>query len=88
MRSTRVFTKHLEEVEWYIGSECKRHRGKGTSEISQSQFIESIVNRFDVSKSSPLPASHSLDLRPASEEETVVDAPFRDVVGSPMWTAN
>ena len=82
----RFPTKHLGEVEWYImGSEYKRGRENGTLEISQTQFIRSVLNRFDVSKSSAIPATRFLDLSHVSDEETVVDVPFREIVGSLMW---
>ena len=71
-----------------MGSEYKRDREKGTLEISQTQFIQSVLNRFGVSKSSPIPATPSLDLRHVSEEETVVVVPFHEVVGNLMWIAN
>ena len=80
----RFPTKHLGEVEWYMGSEYKRDRERGTLKISQTQLIQSVLNRFGVSKSSPIPATPSLDLRHVSEEETVVDVPFREIVGSLM----
>ena len=57
-------------------------------EISQNQFIQSVLNRFGVSRCSPIPATPSLDLRHVSEQETVVDVPFREIVGSLMWIAN
>ena len=58
----RFPTKHLGEVTWYMGSEYKRHREKGTLKISQAQFIRSVVERFGVNKTSPIPDSPSLDL--------------------------
>ena len=70
-----------------MGSEYERDRDKGTLEISQTQFIQSVLNRFGVSKSSLIPATPSLDLRNVSEE-TVVGVPFREIVGSLMWVAN
>ena len=75
------------EVEQYLGSEYKRDREKVTLEISQIQVIRSVLNRFYVSKSSPVPAAPSLDPRPLSEE-TVEDVPFCEIVGSLMWIAN
>ena len=84
----RFPTKHLGKVAWYMGSECKRDRGKGSLEISQTQFIQRVLNRFRVSKSSPIPATPSLDLTHVSEKETVVDVRFREIVGSLMWIAN
>ena len=57
-------------------------------EISQTQFIQSVLNRFGVSKSTPISATPSLDLRHVSEEETVMDVSFHEIVGSLMWIAN
>ncbi|CAM9619321.1 unnamed protein product, partial [Sphacelaria rigidula] len=71
-----------------MGSEYKRGRGKGTWYVFQTQPIKSVLNRFDVSKTSPFPATPALDVRHASEGETVADVPFLDIVGSLMWIAN
>ena len=61
--NTRFPTKYLGEVTWYMGSEYRRDREKGTLEISQTQFIRNVVDRFGITKTSPIPASPSLDLR-------------------------
>ena len=84
----RFPTKHLGEVTWYMGSEYKRNREKGTLEISQTQFIRNVVERFGITKTSPIPASPSLDLRHVSDEDPAVDARHREMVGSLMWIAN
>ena len=84
----RFPTKHLGEVMWYMGSEYRRDREKGTLEISQTQFIRNVVERFGVTKTSPIPASPSLDLRYVSDEEPAMDVNFREIVGSLMWIAN
>ena len=81
-------TKHLGEGTWYVGSEYRRDREKGTLEMSQTQFIRNVVDRFGITKTSPIPASPSLDLRYVSDEEHVVDANFREIVGSLMWITN
>ena len=44
----RFLAEHVGEVEWYVGSEYIRDREKGTLEITQSQFIKSVLKRFDV----------------------------------------
>ena len=64
-----------------MGSEYRRDREKGALEISQIQFIRNVVDRFGITKTSPIPASPSLDLRYVSDEEPVVDAKFREIVG-------
>ena len=63
----RFPTKHLGEVTCYMGSEYKRDREKGTLEILQTQFIRNVVDRFGITKTSPIPASPSLDLRYVSD---------------------
>lgn len=45
-------------------------------------------NRFEVPKTSPIPATPVLDLRHASEVENVVDVSLPEIVGSFLWTAN
>ena len=52
---------------WYMGSENKRDREKGTPGISQIQFIGNAVERFGVTKTSPIPASPSFYLRHVSD---------------------
>ena len=84
----RLPTKHLGEVKWYMGSEYKMGRAKGTLEISQTQFIRSVLNRFDFSKSSSIASTPYLNPRHVGDEETVMDVPFREIVGSLVWIAN
>ena len=71
-----------------MGSEYRRDREKETLEISQTQFIRNVVDRFGITNTSPIPASPSLDLRYVSDEEPVMDANFREIVGSLMCIAN
>ena len=84
----RFPTKHLGEVTWYMGSKYKRDREKRTLEISQTQFIRNVVERFGIIKTGPIPASLSLDLRHVSDADPAVDASSREMVGSLMWIAN
>ena len=52
----RFPTKHLVEVTWYIASEYKRDREKGTLEILQTQLIRNIVpNILKSRKPAPSP---------------------------------
>ena len=84
----RFPTNHIGEVAWYMGSEYSRDCEKGTLEISQTQFIRNDVIRFGITKTSHIPASPSLGLRHASDEDPEVDASYREMVGSLMWIAN
>ena len=59
----------------------KRDREKGTLESPRTQFIKNLLNRYDVSKTSSTPTTPCTDVRHTSEEETVVDVLFREIVG-------
>lgn len=65
-----------------MGSEYKGDGEKSALGVSQTQFSRSVINRFDFSKTSSIPDTPSVDLRHASEEETVVDTSFHEIVGS------
>lgn len=85
--SKRFPTKHLGEVTCYMGSKYKRDREKGTLKgtlaIVQTQIVQTVVERFVITKTIPIPESPSLDLRHMSDEETTVaNANFRAIVGS------
>ena len=84
----RFPTKHLGEVTWYMSSEYKRDREKGNLEIIPTQIIRNVVERFGITKTSPILASPSLDLGHVSDEDPAVDASYREMVGSLMWIAN
>lgn len=47
-----------------------------------------MLERFNVSRKSNIPASPSVDLRNLNKQEDATDMPFREVVGSLMWIAN
>ena len=61
----RFSTKHLGEVTWYMGSEYKRDREKGTPEISQTQLFEMLSN---ASESQNQPHPHFSVIRPQGRE--------------------
>ena len=74
-------------VTWYMRSEYKKDREKGTLDISQTQSNRNVVDRFGITKTSPIPGSPSLELRYVNDEEPVVDANVRENLGSLMWIA-
>ena len=63
-----------------MGSEYRRDREKRTLEISQTQFIRNVVDRFGITTTSTIPASPSLGLRYVNHEKPAVDAIFREIV--------
>ena len=78
----------LGEVKFFLGCAFIRDREAGTIEISQESYIRSVLERFNICRTSPIPASLANDNRSLMEDEGAGDVPFREVVGSLMWIAN
>ena len=81
-------TKDLGEVKFFLGCEFIRDRVAGTIEISQESYIRSVLERFNICRTSSTPASLANDNRSLKEDEGAGDVPFREVVGSLMWIAS
>ena len=71
-----------------MGSEFGRDRLVGTIEISQTSCIRSVLEKYNVTRKSPIPASPRVDVRAVNEQGEAGDVPFREVVDSLMWIAN
>lgn len=54
----------------------------------QTQFIQNTIERFGITKPSPIAASRSLDLRHVNDVENVMDAKIRELMGSLMELSN
>ncbi|CAB1098486.1 unnamed protein product [Ectocarpus sp. CCAP 1310/34] len=81
-------TKNLGEVRLFLGCAFVRDREAGTIEMSQESYIRSVLERFNVCRTSSIPASLANDYRSVMEDEGAGGVPFREVVGSLMWIAN
>ena len=91
LRAT-VYTKqnfppeNLRELKWYLGCDVERDWQQGSVTIKQPAIIIDILTtRFNVTAQSDTPASTVADLGPTAADDTVVDCPFRQVVGGVMW---
>ena len=83
--NTKFPTNNLGELTWYAGCAFKRNWELGTMEITQKDFVESMLNRFGVNSSSDIPATPGVELSPREEGEPKGDWPYREAVGSLMW---
>ncbi|CAB1112078.1 unnamed protein product [Ectocarpus sp. CCAP 1310/34] len=81
-------TKNLGEIRFFLGCAFVRDREAGTIEMSQESYIRSVLERFNVCRTSSIPASLTNDYKSVMEDEGARDVPFREVVGSLMWIAN
>ena len=80
--------KNLGEVKFFLGCEFIRDREAGTIEISQETYIRSVLERFNICRTSSIPAFVANDNRSLKEDEGAGDVPFREVVGILMWIAS
>ncbi|CAB1098233.1 unnamed protein product [Ectocarpus sp. CCAP 1310/34] len=81
-------TKNLGEVKFFLGCAFSRDREAGTIEISQESYVRSVLERFNIYRTSSISASPAKAYRSVMEDEEAGDVPFREVVGSLMWIAN
>ena len=56
-------TKNLGEVIFFLGCVFRRDREAGTIEISQENYIRSVLERFRICRTSSIPASPANDYR-------------------------
>ena len=81
-------TNNLGKLRYYTGCSFKRDKQRGTLTISQAACVNKLLERFNITTTSPIPASPSNYLRPREETEAETEEPFREAVGSLMWVAN
>ena len=81
-------TKNLGEVKFFLGCGFIRDREAGTIEISQERYIRIVLERFNICRTSSIPASLANDNRSLKEDEGAGNVPLRGVVGSLMWIAS
>lgn len=81
-------TNHPGNLTWYMDIEYKRDRENRFTELSQTRYIESVLERSDIGHSSSLPASTSMNLRSAAADKGVKDVPFREMLRYLVWIAN
>ena len=71
-----------------MGCAFRRDREAGAIEISQKSYIRSVLERFNICRTSSIPASPANNYRSVKEDVEAGDLPFREVVGGLMWIAN
>ena len=88
--SARFNAKNLGEISKILGVRVTRDRSKRTIELDQEQYLEKVLTKFGFPKAVhhdiPTPMDGYNDLRPATSNDTRVDATwYREVVGSLMY---
>jgi hypothetical protein len=90
-----LFNMTDEDPSWVLGLELIRDREAGTIALSQRQYIETLLGRFDMLEFKPaeLPMTggtyHSRAECPQTKQDIqdMYDVPYRSLVGGLMWAA-
>ena len=80
-------TENLGELKWYLECAVERDWQQGSVTIKQPATIDTFTKRFNVTVQSDTPTLTVADLGPTTADDTMVDCPFRQVVGGVMWLA-
>ena len=79
---------------YYMGCHITRNRKARELKFDQHLYVESMVKRFDVKKTTKIPAASGVptlskedEPRNPEEKEEMRKFPYREAVGALMWTA-
>ena len=78
-------TNDLGELSFFTGCTITQYTEKGLTSISQKTFIETLARRFDVTTTSPYPASPCANLGTRVEGGSGGTWPYKEAVGGLMW---
>ena len=73
------------DLSWYLGCAFERDKAKGVVKMTQTAFVDSLVERFDIKYESQIPASIEFDLGPKRSDEKDGDWPYKQAVGGLLW---
>ena len=78
-------TNDLGELSFFTGCTITQDTEKSLTSISQKTFSETLARRFDVTTTSPYPASPCANLVAKIEGESGGTWPYKEAVGGLMW---
>ena len=73
------------ELSWYLGCASERDKMKDVMKMTQTEFVDSLVDRFDIQYATHTPASVEFDLGPKMTHEKVGGRPYKHAVGGLLW---
>ena len=86
--------KDMGDAGYYMGCHITRNRKARELKFDQHLYVESMVKRFDVKKTTQIPAASGMptlseadEPRNPEEKEDMRKFPYREAVGALMWTA-
>lgn len=79
---------NLSPLEWYTRCAFEHDGACDNVQFLQTWFIDSMVNRFNISSTRLIPADPSTDLRSRTQGEGQSDPIYYQAVGCVIWVAN
>ena len=73
------------DLSWYLGCAFKRGKIEGVVKMTQTVFVDSLVDRFDIQYETQTPASVEFDLGSKRIHNKEGDWPHKQAVGGLMW---
>ena len=73
------------DLSWYLGCAFERDRMKGIMKMTQTAFVDSLVDHFDIQYRTRTPASVEFILGPKRIHEKEDDWPYKEAVGGLLW---
>src|SRR6266481_2436669 len=83
------------DIHWLLGVEVKHDQQKHTMTLSQHAYIDTILTHFNLTNANPvsvlmepgLQLSHEHSPSTAAEKAEMADVPYREAIGSLIYTA-
>ena len=73
------------DLSWYVGYAFEREKMEGIMKMTQTAFVDSLVDRFDMQYETQTPASVEFDLEPKRTHEKGGEWPYKQAVGGLSW---
>jgi len=90
----RFKMKDMGEAEFYMGCHISRNRQAKTLSLDQHVYVQTVADRFQVTKTSSTPAATGIKplskedgAKTPAEREEMENIPYREAVGALMWAA-
>ena len=77
--------KGMGDLSWYLGCAFERDKMKGVMKMTQTAFVDSMVDHFDIRYETQTPRFIEFDLGPKRTHEKVGDWPCKQAVGGLLW---
>ena len=75
----------MSDLSWYLGCAFERGKMEGVMKMTQTAFVDSLVNRSDIQYGTQTPAAVELDLGPKTTHEKGGEWPYKQAVSGLLW---